>query len=69
VKISSGDVHLCRVLSDAEDSVIIEVIKDETATLQLSDDATENVFYTVIFVRQDPDARPGTMEVWTPWET
>lgn len=69
MKIRPGDIQMSRVLSESEDSLIIEVIKDKNAKIKLDEDVAENRFLSLVFVHADV-LNPGAANAksWVPWE-
>lgn len=69
MQVHSSAIQIARVLSESDDSIIIEVVKDKNATIQLDENKEENRFFTLLFVHNTAETgQPPTMEVWIPWD-
>lgn len=66
----TSDIQVARVLSESDDSLIIEVVKNKDAVFTLDENPEENRFLTLFFVHNTAsEGEPPSMMIWTPWES
>lgn len=69
MQVRRQDICVARVLSESNESLIIEVAKTDAAEFHLSDDVQENRFLTLLFTHNTAaDGEPPVMGIWKPWE-
>jgi hypothetical protein len=64
MRVAIDNVCVGRVVSEDEDFMLLEVIKNEERKLQL-DPETPDKFHMLMFVHQTENG----IEVWKPWES
>ena len=66
MNLDRSDIHIGRLISEDAEYVMIEVAKNDHVEFHLDDDANQNRFFSLIFVRKESD---GAQHIYKPFAT